>query len=63
MPAAAAALHYITYTGITFSALMLLVGQREGHPACKKTKWLDAGVVICLGKSADVTATHYLLLQ
>jgi len=22
-----------------FSALTLLVGQLEGHPACKKTKW------------------------
>ena len=31
-----------------FSALMLLVGQQEGHPACKKTEWWGAGVVICL---------------
>jgi len=22
-----------------FSALMLLVGRQEGHPACKKTEW------------------------
>jgi len=22
-----------------FSALTLLVGRQEGHPACKKTKW------------------------
>jgi len=28
-----------------FSALMLLVGRQEGHPACKK---LSGGVVICL---------------
>jgi len=26
---------------------MLLVGQQEGHPACKK-QWWGAGVVICL---------------
>ena len=28
-----------------FSALTLLVGRQEGHPACKKTEWWDAGVV------------------
>jgi len=32
---------------IAFSALMLLVGCLEGHPACKKTEWWDAGVVVC----------------
>ena len=31
-----------------FSALMLLVWRQEGHPACKKTEWWGAGVVICL---------------
>jgi len=31
-----------------FSALTLLAGQQEGHPACKKTEWWVAGVVICL---------------
>jgi len=31
-----------------FSALMLLVGRQEGQPACKKTEWWGAGVVICL---------------
>jgi len=33
---------------LAFSALMLLVGRMEGHPACKKTEWWGAGVVICL---------------
>jgi len=28
-----------------FSALMLLVGQQEGHPACKK---LSVGVLACV---------------
>ena len=36
-----------------FSALTLLVGRQEGHPACKKTEWWGAGVVICLERSAD----------
>jgi len=31
-----------------FSALTLLVGRQEGHPACKKTEWWSGGVVICL---------------
>ena len=34
-----------------FSALTLLVGRQEGHPACKK---LSAGVVICLERGADL---------
>ena len=45
---------------------MLLVGWQEGHTACKKTEWWDAGVVICLERGAgptDATATHCLLLQ
>jgi len=31
-----------TGLGYTFSALMLLVGRQEGHPACKKTEWWGA---------------------
>jgi len=27
---------------------------QEGHPACKKTKWWGAGVVICLEQGADL---------
>jgi len=42
-----------------------------GHPACKKTEWSGAGVVIRLERGADLhmaqlrhaTATHCLLLQ
>jgi len=36
------------------SALMLLVGRQEGHPACKKLEWWVAGVVICLERGADL---------
>jgi len=31
-----------------------LVGRQEGHPACKKTEWWGAGVVICLDRGADL---------
>jgi len=33
---------------VAFSALMLLVGQQEGNPVCKKTEWWGAGMVIYL---------------
>ena len=54
---------------VAFSALTLLVGRQEGHPACKKTDWWGTGMVICLELDADAygpadsTATHCLLLQ
>jgi len=32
----------------------LLVGRQEGHPACKKTEWWGAGVVIRLELGADL---------
>jgi len=34
--------------------LTLLVGRQEGHPACKKTEWWGAGVVISLEQGADL---------
>ena len=36
------------------SALTLLVGQQEGHPACKKTEWWGAIMVVCLERGADL---------
>jgi len=33
---------------------MLLVGRQEGHPACKKTEWWGAGVVVRLEQGADL---------
>ena len=33
---------------------MLLVGRQEGHPACRKTEWWGAVVVICLERVADL---------
>jgi len=49
---------YFTLTTIAswfaFSAFTLLVGQQEGQPACKKTEWWDASMVVCLGLGADL---------
>jgi len=39
---------------VTFSALTLLVGRQERHPACKKTEQWGAGMVICLERGADL---------
>jgi len=36
-----------------FSALTLLVGQQERHPACKK-RVVGVGVVVCLERGADL---------
>jgi len=39
---------------LAFSALTLLVGRQEGHPACKKLGWWGTGMVICLERDADL---------
>ena len=41
---------------------MLLVGRQEGHPACKKTEWWGAGMVICLEQGADLHMTQMIPL-
>ena len=41
---------------------MLLVGRQEGHPACKKTEWWGAGVVICLERGADLHTAQLMPL-
>jgi len=33
----------VTVSSFAFSALTLLVGQQEGHPACKKWLTLEVG--------------------
>jgi len=45
-----------------FSALTLLVGWQEGHPACKKTEWWGAGMVICLEQGADLHMSQMMPL-
>jgi len=46
----------LSYIGIdfAFSALMLLVGWQEGHPACKKQSGEVLAMVICLQRGADL---------
>jgi len=54
-----------------FSALTLLVGRQEGHPACKKQSggvldwrgYLSGARCRLAYGPADATATHCLLLQ
>jgi len=45
-----------------FSALTLLVGWQEGHPARKTTEWWGAGMVICLERGADLHMAQLMLL-
>jgi len=45
-----------------FSALTLLVGRQEAHPACKKTEWWGTGVVMCLERGADLHMVQLMSL-
>jgi len=45
-----------------FNALTLLVGRQEGHPARKITEWWSAGMVICLGRGADLHMAQLMLV-
>ena len=48
---------------VAFSALTLLVGWQEGHPACKKTDWWGTGMVICLERDADLHMAQLMPLS
>ena len=50
------------FVAFAFSALMLLVGQQEGHPACKKLSSGGAGMVICLEQGADLNVAQLMPL-
>ena len=60
--------HLLYYTH-SFSALTLLVGRQEGHPACKNRVvgcwcgYLSGARCRLAYGPADATATHWLLLQ
>ena len=41
---------------------MPLVGQQEGHLACKNTEWWVAGMVICLERGADLHMAQLMSL-
>jgi len=47
-------LSFLATSHNAFSALMLLVGRQEGHPACKKLSGGVAGVVICVERCGDL---------
>ena len=47
---------------LSFSALTLLVGRQEGHPACKKLECWGAGMVICLEQGADLHTAQLMSL-
>ena len=45
-----------------FSALTLLVGRQEEHPACQKLEWWGAGMVICVERDADLHMAQLMSL-
>jgi len=49
-------------TTIAFSALTLLVGRQEGHPAYKNFEWWGTGMVICLERDADLHVAQLMPL-
>jgi len=59
----------IYYVSFAFSALTLLVGRQEGHPACKKLSvvfwgsYLSGAMCRFAHGPADANVTHCLLLQ
>ena len=42
---------------------MLLVRRQKGHPACKKTEWWVAGMVICLDGGANLHMAQLMPLS
>jgi len=54
-------MYLFIYFFMYFSALTLLVGRQEGHPACKKA-WWGAGMVICLERGADLHMAQLMSL-
>jgi len=47
---------------LAFSALTLLVGRQEGHPAFEKLSVGGAGMVICLEPGADLHTAQLMPL-
>ena len=52
-----------SFSATAFSALTLLVGQQEGHPAGKKNlEWWGTGMVICLEQGAALHVAQLMPL-
>jgi len=49
------------FSAWAFSAVTLLVWWQEGHPG-GKNEWWDAGMVICLGRGADLDMAQLMPL-
>jgi len=45
------------------TALSLLFGWQEGHPACKKLDWWGTGMVISLQRDADLLMSQLMPLS
>ena len=56
-------MNLLTCLQLAFSALTLLVGRQEGHPACKKLEWWSTGMVIGLDRDADLHMAQLMPLQ
>jgi len=54
--------HRHAFSAHASSALTLLVGRQEGHPAFKKLEWWGAGMVICLERGADLYTAQLMSL-
>jgi len=62
LPVSSVQLSILYTVCFAFSALTLLVGRQEGHPACKKTEWWGTGVVMCLERGADLHTAQLMPL-
>jgi len=54
---------FVGHSSLAFSALTLLVGRQEGHPACKKLEWWGTGMVICLERDAEMHVAQLMPLS
>ena len=52
----------VQINAVAFSAVRQLVGRQEGHPACKKTEWWGAGVVVCLKQGTNLRMAQLMPL-
>ena len=53
---------FVFINRLTFSALTLLVGRQEGHPACKKLSGGALAGAICLERGADLHTAQLMPL-
>jgi len=54
--------YYYYYYLIILQCFDTVVGQQEGHPACKKSEWWGVGLVICMERGADLHTAQLMPL-